>query len=578
VERAAGYWTRSRKQTLNRRRLIALAASAGAAAGLAGCGGSRPKTGSGGAPSVGGSAQGTPQPGGTFVWYVNKNEVIDPQNASASDQQCVSGVYSRLFQFKTALDPKVTLDHELEPDLGVSAESPDAVTWTIKLRPDARFHNVAPTNGRPVDSDDIKATFTRAVDPATNNPNRGGLDMIDPAQIQTPDKNTVIFKLRYPYAPFRNELASPSYSEILPREVLTGAFDPAKRAVGSGPFIMESATPDVAYVYRRNPDYFVKGRPYVDGMKMAIIPDPSQQLAQFTAGNLDEIGTTGGQQFTAFDVDTFARSNPKAMMIKSANAIPNPIYFQLGDPTSPFLDIRVRQAFSMAIDREVLGKTVWGGQYEQPVFVPAYLGKWSLKVQDLDPKVQQYFKYNPAESKKLLEAAGATNLQIKLTWANSFGTPPFVKQAETIANFLNQVGVKTSLVVVDFNKDYIAGGKGLKAGYYAKDTVLLAAQSMLSESDEFLFNFFDSKSTSNNERLNDPAIDAMIDKERTLVNENERLKAVLDIQRYLAEKMYFVGTVGTYQWSFIQPRVQNYQYSCTVGRPAETYSKLWLKA
>ena len=206
------------------------------------------------------------------------------------------------------------------------------------------------------------------------------------------------------------------------------------------------------------PNYFVKGQPYPDGFKIAIVPDPSQQLAQFTAGNLDEIGATITQQFTAFDVDPVQKQNPKAATVRSNYGIPNAILFQLGDSKSPFLDIRVRQAFSMAIDRDVIGRTVRGGQSEQVVHVPAYMGKWSLKIQDLDQSTQAFYKYDPGESKKLLEAAGATDLQLKLTWANSFGTPPFTKQAETIGNFLGAVGIKSTLfVVVDFNKDYISG-------------------------------------------------------------------------------------------------------------------------
>jgi ABC-type transport system substrate-binding protein len=311
-------------------------------------------------------------------------------------------------------------------------------------------------------------------------------------------------------------------------------------------------------------------------MRMAILPEESKQRAQFSTGSLDEIGTTGTQQFTAADIDDFRRSNPKAVMLKSGAAIPNPMFFQLGDPKSPFLDIRVRQAVSMAIDREVLSKVIWGGETEQVIHVPAYMGKWSLKVQDLDPNVRRLYTYNPAEAKKLLEAAGATNLQLKLTWANRFGTPQFVKQAETIANFLNAVGVKTSLVTVDYNKDWIGGGKGLRSGAYAPDTVLLALQAAYTDADDFLFSFFDSKSSFNSEKLSDPAYDAMIERERALVNEDERLKAVMDISRYLAEKVYFVSTVGTYQWTFVQDRVQNYQFSSTLGRATETYAKLWL--
>jgi len=568
------YWSRINRSGWSRRRLLASAGAAAASVALAGCRGAGEGAAHTPAASSAG-AQGSPQPGGTFVWFRNKNDILDPQRVSSSDQQSVAGVYSRVFQFRTGLNPEIAANHDLDPDLGLSAESPDAITWTVKLRPDAKFHNVTPVNGHAVGAEDVRSTFVRAIDPA--NPNRGTLDMIDPAQIQAPDATTVVFKLKYPYAPFRRMLASPTYSFIQPREALAGTYDPSKVVIGSGPFILKSYTPDVAAIYQRNPEYFVKGLPYVDSMKLAIVPDPSQQLAQFTGGNLDEIGATVTQQFTAFDVDAVQKQNPRALTVKSDYGIPNAILFQLGDPKSPFLDARIRQAFSMALDRDVISKTVWDGQSEQVVHVPAYMGKWSIKVQDLDPKIQGLYKYNPAESKKLLEAAGATNLQLKLTWANNFGTPPFVKQAETIGNFLNAVGVKTTLVVVDFNKDYIAGGKGLKNGFYAPDTVLLIAQAPYTEADDFLFNFYDSKSTSNNERLNDPNYDAMIANERTIVDENERLKAVLDIQRYLGEKMYGVSTVGTYNWAFVQPRVQNYQWTSSAGRATETYAKLWLK-
>jgi peptide/nickel transport system substrate-binding protein len=319
-------------------------------------------------------------------------------------------VYSRVFAFTTGPNPETAADHNIEGDIGVSAESPDAITWTIKLRPDAKFANIPPVNGHAVEAEDVKSSFVRAID--AKNPNRGSLDFVDPGQIQAPDSSTVVFKLKYPYAPFRQTLAAPTYSWIFPREALAGSYDPQKVAIGSGPFTLESYTPDLSATYKKNPDFYGKSRPNIDAMKMAIIPDPSQQLAQFTAGNLDEIGATQSQSYSAFDVDPITRANPKTQVVKSRYSIPNHIMFQLGDPRSPFLDVRVRQAFSMAIDRDVIGKSVWGGEYETVVHVPGYMGKWSMRIQDLDPRVQALYKYNPTDAKKLLEAAGATNLQL----------------------------------------------------------------------------------------------------------------------------------------------------------------------
>jgi peptide/nickel transport system substrate-binding protein len=468
------------------------------------------------------------------------------------------------------------MDKDIENDLGVGVESPDAITWTVKLRPDAKFHNVAPVNGRLVEAEDIKATFTRAQDRA--NPNAGNLNMIDPDQVQTPDKTTVVFKLKYPYAPFRKTLASATYSWIFPREVLTGGYDPAKQVIGSGPFILESVTPDVAHMYRKNPEWFERGRPYAETLRAAIIPDAAQQLAQFTAGNLDELVLSSPQ-----DVSTAKQNNPKATLLKVENASPNPLYLQLGDPTSPFQDVRVRRALSMAIDRDALGKVVYDGEAKAMVFVPSYMGKWALAVKDLPPDIQQYYKYNPGEAKKLLEAAGQSNLQLRFVFVvnsptpGGLGSPTYMTLGETIANMLNSAGIKTTPVMHDYTKDYVAGGKGSRQGYFDKDMVVLAGAAPNTDADEFIFNHFDSRSTSNAERLNDPTLDAMIDKQRTIVNEDDRLKAILEIQRYLADKMYVVPTVGTYRWLLVQPRVRNYQYSDTLGKMTEIYAKLWLK-
>jgi peptide/nickel transport system substrate-binding protein len=567
------YWAAWNRKYLNRRRLLAATAACGAgigAASLAACGNRQQlKTPAGGSQPA---SQSAPQRGGQLSFYVTREYRLDPQQGSGVDQTTAAGVTSRIFRLKTGLDPKVSDDHDIEPDLGISAESPDAVTWTIKLRPDAKFHSVPPVNGHPVEAEDIKATFDRALDPAVPNPNRGTLRMIDPAQITTPDKSTVVFKLNFPYAPLRKLLASAAYSQILPREALSGAYDPMKTIIGSGPFLFESYQPAVAYTYKRNPDWFEKGLPYVDGLKVAIISDSSQQLAQFTAGAVDHYLLTD-----PFQVEQVTRQNPKATVLKTEMALPTPLYIQLGDSSSAFQDIRVRQAFSMALDRDAMSKAIYNGQSKQMIFMPSYMGKWAMEVKDLPQDLQKNYRYDPAESKKLLEAAGQSNLQLKLAYYTPT-TPERQKIAETVNNMLNTAGIKTSVIVIDFEKDYIDSGKGYRQGYFPKDTVVSANAPVYSDADEYLFSYFHSTSTTNQEMIKDPALDKMIDRERTLVNEDERLKSVLDASKYIAEKMYTISTVGSYQWVFLNPRIQNYQYAQEISRPAETYPKAWIQS
>jgi peptide/nickel transport system substrate-binding protein len=498
---------------------------------------------------------------------------LDPQKVSAAPQVGVGGVYSRVFRWKTGLDARAIEDHVIENDLAVSLETPDPSTWTIKLRPDAKFQNAAPVSGRVLEAEDVRTTFTRLLDPATSSPNRAIVDMIDPAGISVPDRSTITFKLNYPYSPFPHILTSSAWGWILPREVVTGGVDPSKQVIGTGPFLTDQLTPDVAYTYKRNPDYFAtSSAPNIDGFKMAIVADTATQYAQFTAGNLDELVIKN-----PFDVDTMKRQNPRAQVYEVPYNSGMPLYFQMGDSTSPFRDIRVRRAFSVAVNRDAIIKALYNGQGGQTVFIPGYMGKWAVWTQDLPNDVQKWWTYDPASARQLLEAAGATNLVLRVGYLTPT-TPTNMSELQSVASDLNAVGVKTTLVPQDYDKDFVDQGHGTRQGYFPKDFVGFLNQSQYEEADFWFFNYFHSKSTSNQEHLNDPKFDSMVDKQRTIVNEAERIKAVQDIQVYMADQCLAPNSPGGSWWIFVQPRVQNYQWSNSLGEPTESFAKLWLKA
>jgi peptide/nickel transport system substrate-binding protein len=418
----------------------------------------------------------------------------------------------------------------------------------------------------------VKATFVRALDPAIGNPNRGSISMIDPNQIQTPDKQTVVFKLSYPYGPFPNLMASPAASWIIPREGAAGAYDMSKTLIGSGPFMLDSVQPDVAYTYKRFPDWFGKPMPYVDGMKIAIIPDTHTQEAQFAAGNLDVLTAP------IVDLDAIKQQNPKAQLIQAPSATPSPLYPQEGDPTGPFYDVRIRRAVSMLVDRDALNKALFNGLGVLPLFVPLYMGKWALLVSDLPKDSQQWYQYNPQAAKQLLTAAGQPNLAIRLGYVvnGPFSTAAYTKLAETLNGMMNQGGVKCALFTQDYNTQYIGGGHGSRQGFFDKDEMILAGVGSVTDADSALFDNFSSKSTSNGDHLSDPTLDAMIDKERALVNADQRLQACLDIERYLGDKVYTIPTMGNNSYVFVNPRVQNFQFTSSQGAGTESYAKLWL--
>src|SRR6266702_4464389 len=151
-----GYWTSVRTHRLSRRVLLTSSklGAAGLTAVAAGCGKSAPSS---VAPAVT-RGSGSPQTGGILnpeALYGTPPSLDPHQTSSTWAMQSVSRAVSRLFRFKTAADPKVGQDRDTESELGLSMESPDAVTWTVKMRTDAKFHNVAPVNGHPVEAEDV---------------------------------------------------------------------------------------------------------------------------------------------------------------------------------------------------------------------------------------------------------------------------------------------------------------------------------------------------------------------------------------------------------------------------------------
>jgi peptide/nickel transport system substrate-binding protein len=581
MQQGDGYWIGRRRVLYTRRRLMhgaALAAGNLAATALA-CGSRGPAGSSQGAGgvSVGRSATQsageTPQMGGTVTWFDGANPpTLDPQaTSSVTTMQAVGFSLSRLLRFKSVQDVQASYNLDTEPDLATSVETPDGITWTVKLRPNAKFHNIPPVSGHAVEAEDIKASFTRGLTP--KNPNSASLGMMDPAQIETPDKTTVVFKLRYPYAPFVKLMASGVYSWILPREALAGSYDPAKTVIGSGPFTFESFTPDVAYVYRKNPEWWQPGQPYVDGVRRAIIPDAAQRLAQFTSGNLHLLTSV-----PASDLATAKQQNPKADAIMLWDAGGPMTYFQLGDPASPFQDIRLRRAVSMAIDRAAFGKSLLNNQFEPSFNVPLSLGKWALKLGDLSPDTQQWYKLDLAQAKKLMDAAGGSSLSVKMLDATPHPRDPYFKQAaETFSSMLSALPWKITLVYIDYNKDWVGGGKGARYGNFPPDSLVMTGLEGRTDVDEYLYGWWHSKSNASISRLKDATLDAMIDKARTTLDENERVKSYIDVQKYMADKTYTAGgNPSGYNPTMVQPSLRNYTVGDNYGQGTSAFSKVWL--
>jgi peptide/nickel transport system substrate-binding protein len=515
----------------------------------------------------------SPRYGGTVAWATGSNPPnLDPhRTSSAFTNDVVSPVLSRLLTYYAAADGITALDRKIVPDLAASVESPDASTWTVKLQPNAKWHNVAPVSGRSVEAEDVKATFTRSL--VDFNPSRGVFDMVDPNKIETPDKSTVVLKLNYAYAPMQSLMASGTYCWMLPREALAGSYDPSKVVIGSGPFLFDKYTPDVALYYKKNPDYYQKGLPYLDSSQINVVTDASAQVAQFTAGHLARI-----TNISTGDVDSISKSNADAELFPLWEHGGEVLYFQLRDPSSPFQDIRARRALSLAVDRDAIGAGISNNKYALGFNVTLDEGKWAIRSEDIPTDSAQWYKYNPTLAKQLFDQAGLTNKSMKFLfpWPHPRGEP-LRRAVQAIYNMLKALPWDLSYVEIDYTREWVGGGKGVRYGNFPNTSMIATGIEGSSGYDGYLYNWWDSHSTSGISGLNDSKFDSQIDKARTITNEAERLKAYIDIQQYLAANMISVtGMPNGVVTTFNHPWQVNY----TVGESGiggNAMARVWLK-
>ena len=209
-----------------------------------------------------------------------------------------------------------------------------------------KFHNKPPVNGREVTAADAKYSLERFMAKSAFK------TRLEPVQsIEATDRHTLKITLKEPYAPFLNHLASPSFTAILAKEVEDKFkdFNQPDAMIGTGPFVLKAYEKGVRMVFERNPDYYMKGMPYVDGVVIEITPDASTRVSLLRAGKVDfnhmwGCCEPGGGQVAQADQPRAGPSMPTQVIAQGM------IYFRTDQP--PFNDVRVRRAISLAIDRK----------------------------------------------------------------------------------------------------------------------------------------------------------------------------------------------------------------------------------
>ncbi|HEY7517012.1 MAG TPA: ABC transporter substrate-binding protein [Methylomirabilota bacterium] len=471
----------------------------------------------------------SPRRGGVFRVPVADAASLDPhQSAAFMTHVYASLVYSQLVRFPSGPETRGAGDHRILPDLAERWEFVTPTTVVFTLRKGVRFHRKPPVNGREVTAEDVKYSLERF---RAKSPLRARLEAVQ--SIDVLDRHTVRIVLREPFAPLLNHLANAAHCAIIPREVDERFKDLTHpdAVIGSGPFVLRAYDRGVRAVFDRNADFHLAGLPHLDGVVLEVVPDAASRLALLRAGKL-ELGHWWG-----YLSPEDGRSLRQPGMVVTPHMITDLAHIYMRTDQPPFNDVRVRRAVSLAIDRKAWRDTIhYGEGCLDSGPVPCGMSPWKLDASKLEAAGRKYVEgHDPAEARRLLAEAGfPRGLSAPVFHWPGF-PPPWRSYFDLVADNLSRMGLNVEL-------------RAEELGKYMSTTALGKFEKMAmgpfgageTEVDAFLYESFFSGSPRNRSRVADAELDRLLVAQRREMDPARRVEIVHEIQRYLADKSYYV--------------------------------------
>jgi peptide/nickel transport system substrate-binding protein len=399
-------------------------------------------------------------------------------------------------------------------------------------------------------------------------------DIID--RFETKDKYTVIAYLKEWSPNWAYYLGYGYYEGIQApeQEKGPGGAGQWKNACGTGPFMLEDYKDGHSITYSKNPNYWdsevIKEKkyklPFVDKSILMIMKDESTQLAALRTGKLDMCLNLNDRQ-----KEDLKKSTPALVWSEFPPLGEHHIALRMDK--RPFNDIRVRRAMNMAIDKNALIKTFYGGEGVL-VNIPFQITNKAIytPLDKLPPAAKELFIYNPEKAKKLLIEAGYPNgFTFKVHFGGSVAeTGDYLSM---ITAMLAKVGITMEIDAMDYPSSLsILNKKTHKDAIYIKDTHGLPLLYLQRE--------FGTGELYNASMISDPRIDKTVDRLNTDPNLTQKqIDAELKkLGVYIMEQAPIVFLPSGYVYTAWWPWVKNYYGEIRVGahRAGPIFARIWI--
>jgi len=465
----------------------------------------------------------TPRRGGILLTVIGADPPsLDPhQESTFATLQLVAPLYSTLLQTDPYAYPKIIGDAASEWKI-----SADALTYTFKIRPGIRFHD-----GSPLTAADVKATYEKLIFPpaGTRSVRKSTYSVV--ANIDAPDPSTVVFKLKHPSASLLENFASP-WNVIYPKKYLDK--DPnyfMKNVVGSGPFKFKSYTPGATFEGERNPDYFVKDRPYLNGYKFFISTETSVRAAAIRSGR----AYIEFRDLPGSEVEAIKKQLGDKVVVQQT-PMTGQVGIAINNTVKPFTDVRVRKALTLGLDRYTGGRVLFGITGLRDVGGLLRPGtEFAMADAELQalPGFGKDMAKNRADAKRLLAEAGYPN-GFKVVLKNRNIKLPYQDFAVFAIQEWRKIGIEAEHRPLETAAWF---SDGRDTGSFE----LIVAPTVEASDDPDLFlERYTTGDANNWGRFSDPVIDDLFSRQSRTLDPADRKRAILQLQKRVLEHAYYM--------------------------------------
>ena len=491
-----------------------------------------------------------------------------------------------VFNYPLAFRPDIYLK-------GALAESwsfPDPSTFVVKIRQGIKWQNIPPMNGRDFVAADVAYTFHRDLG--------GGDGFTAPTpyfstvanykplvSVTATDKYTVEFKWSISNPEMIMETLTVAGSEcIVPPEAVKqwGDLMDWHHAVGTGPFILNDFVSGASATLVRNPTYWGNDErypqnqlPYIDRLKILIIPDFSTELAGLRTGKIDAMDALTLEKSLSIQ-----KSNPEILQVQypygSAYSV---------DPRNdkaPFSDIKVRKALQMSLDLPTIAKSFYGGAAspDPSGMTSAYLAGWGWPYAQWPQDLKDEYAYNPTAAKKLLSDAGFPNGFTTNCVAHGGGDLDLL---QIVKGYFANIGVNMTIQTMDSASwtSYVRTAQKADALIYNASGSLGISFEPLRQFNRFL----STGGTINWAMIRDPNMDAIYAKMSNATSLDDNKKAIRDGNELVVRQHYLISLLVPNYFAAYQPWLKGFsgQIFALTGEPSPLFmgfyaSRFWIDA